>query len=177
MSVEYGFLSRELMPATYRAFMEAFSDYGVDMSRVTEDVFNKRATKNGIDYGCSVGAYDSGRMVGFTLVGVDAWMKELCAFDIATGVVKAHRGRGLAKGMFDALLPGLRAGGVKRLVLEVLRDNRAALKAYEKIGFRVTREFECFEVSSDSVGLRKTVVPGLEIGPVSLVQVSQFEPF
>jgi ribosomal protein S18 acetylase RimI-like enzyme len=130
----------------HRTFLEAFADYAVDASYVTEDVLRARMTKNAVDYGLSVGAFDGERMVGFTLVGVGRWQDELAAFDAGTGVVPAHRGSGLAKRMFDNAHPRFRDRGVTRFLLEVLQVNEAAIRAYRLAGFEVTRELACFRL-------------------------------
>lgn len=128
----------------HTAFRDAFADYSMDASHVTEENLRLRGAKNGVDYAASVGAYDGDRLVGFLLVGLGPWRGEPAAFDAGTGIVPAYRGRGLARRMFEHALPGLRARGVKRFVLEVLQDNARARRAYEKSGFAVTRELRCY---------------------------------
>lgn len=129
-----------------RAFQEAFSDYAMDMSSLTEERLRVRCVKNAVDWDSSVGAFDGDRMVGFTLIGVDEWRGGLGAFDAATGIVPDYRGQGLAKAMFEHSLPALRAKGVESFVLEVLKENEPAIRAYRKAGFEVSRELECFEL-------------------------------
>lgn len=142
--MELRFLREDDVPAMLRAFREAFADYALDMSYMTDDHLRNRWTKNGVVYPSSVGAFDTGRLVGFTAVGIDRWQGELAAFDAATGIVPEHRGQGLAGRMFDLLLPKLREQGVRRFVLEVLQDNAAAITAYRRAGFDVTREFDAY---------------------------------
>lgn len=133
----------------YAAFREAFADYGVDMSYMTEENLMIRAEKNAVDWDLSVGAIQGDRLVGFTLIGVGEWGGALCAFDAATGIVPEHRGRGLARVMLDAALPPLRERGVKRFVLEVIQGNDPAVRAYRKAGFQVSRELACFDLLPD----------------------------
>ena len=95
MPCQFKFLSKSDLPDVYTAFVEAFSDYAVDMRYNTEIGFANRAIKNNVEFGASVGAYDDGQMVGFTLVGLDDWNGARCAFDAMTGIVNSHRlGRG-----------------------------------------------------------------------------------
>lgn len=137
-------------------FQEAFSDYALDMSSLTEERLRVRCVKNGVDWDASVGAFDGERMVGFTLIGIDEWQGGLGAFDAATGIVDGYRGQGLARAMFEHALPGLRERGVENFVLEVIQDNEPAIRAYRKAGFEVSRELKCFELQ----------VAGLERRPV-----------
>jgi ribosomal protein S18 acetylase RimI-like enzyme len=142
----------------HRTFSEAFSDYGVDMSYMSEENLRIRCVKNNVDWEASVGVFDGDRMVGFTLIGIDDWQGEMAAFDAATGIVPAFRGKGLARRMLDHALPGLRERGVARFVLEVLKGNEAAVSAYGKAGFQVSRELACFEMDTS-----RLTAPG-EIG-------------
>ena len=121
----------------YHVFMEAFSDYIQDASHVTEYSFRNRAIKNGVDLDQSVGAFSNGELVGFTLVGLDQFEGSQCAFDAGTGIIKAQRGKGIAKEMFDFLAPKLARMGVERFILEVLKENAPAIRAYQKADFQI----------------------------------------
>lgn len=158
----------------HRTLSEAFADYHLDMSYMTEMRLWKRCAKNAVDFQRSIAAYDDGRMVGFTLIGIDDWQGELAAFDAVTGIIPEYRGRGLARAMFDQAVPGLRALGVKKFLLEVLQPNHAAIRAYEKAGFVATREFACFDVSLE--GLDKNLGEGcdLRVMPVAVDTVLGF---
>ena len=151
MDVQLRFLGGTPFPAIHRAMQEAFADYALDMSYMTEEVLRHRAAKNGVALDCSVGAFSGGRLVGLTLVGTGPWEGEPAAFDAGTGILPEHRGQGLAGRMFDYALPELRRRGVKRFLLEVLQDNEAAVRAYRKAGFRVTRPFDCWESAAAPV--------------------------
>lgn len=130
----------------HRTFQEAFADYAMDMSSLTEERLRVRCVKNRVDWDASVGAFDEDRMVGFTLIGIDEWQGALGAFDAATGIVDGFRGQGLARRMFEHALPDLKGRGVESFVLEVLKDNEPAIRAYRKTGFEVSRELKCFEL-------------------------------
>lgn len=139
--MKLGCVSRQQI---HKTFQEAFSDYAVDMSSVTEERLHVRCVKNGVDWESSVGAFDGERMVGFTLISIDEWQGGLGAFDAATGIVAEHRGQGLAKAMFEHALPGLEERGVRTFVLEVLKNNEPAIRAYRKAGFEISRELNGF---------------------------------
>ena len=147
----------------FPAFEEAFSDYGVDMSYMTERSLMIRAEKNAVDWTLSVGAYDGNRLVGFTLVAIDEFGGTRCAFDAATGIVPGFRGKGLAREMLDHAIPPLKDKGVTRFVLEVIQGNDPAIRAYRKAGFEVTREFGCFDLNPDPSALAARVDHEFEI--------------
>lgn len=173
MSAGYTIKTLEAVPfeSIHAAMLEAFSDYPLDMSYMTLEVFRSRATKNGVDLSLSPGAFDGGRLVGLTLVGIGEWGGQPAAFDACTGIVKAHRGQGLAGKLFAAVLPSLKTRGIRRFVLEVLQENEAAIKAYERTGFRIARPFACYE--HDGGDLPDT--SAWEIRPIGGEQLAAFE--
>jgi ribosomal protein S18 acetylase RimI-like enzyme len=130
--------------AVHAAFIEAFADYAMTSTGLTEERLFLRMKKNAVDYNLSVGAYDDDRMVGFTLIGVDSWGGAVTTYDAGTGIIPAFRGQGLARRMFDHALPGLRERGVERFSLEVLQQNEPAIRAYKKSGFGITRELRSY---------------------------------
>jgi GNAT superfamily N-acetyltransferase len=142
---EFNGLERTPFEDIHRAMTEAFADYLMDMSYMTREVLWRRATKKGVDLAMSQGAFQNGRLVGLTLVGLGTWAGEPAAFDACTGIVKAHRGHGLAGRLFDAALPALKRRGTTRFLLEVLQENAPAIRAYERTGFRISRALACYE--------------------------------
>ena len=149
MPISYRFLRPENFPEVHHTFVGAFADYAVDMSYLSEGRLLNRAIKNGVDFESSVGAYDGGEMVGFTLVGLDHRRCIFSAFDIATGVVPSHQGRGIARQMLSQVLPHLQGAGVERFILEVIQENEPAIRAYQATGFEILRELDCYELSLD----------------------------
>ncbi|HSG28450.1 MAG TPA: GNAT family N-acetyltransferase [Candidatus Krumholzibacterium sp.] len=146
MEIEFRNLDDRSKPEVYRTFVEAFSDYELDMSHMSEKNTWNRAAKNRIDLSASVGAFAGERMVGYTLVGIDEWKGGIrYAYDIMTGIVKEFRGKGIARGMFAHIRPGLKERGVERFALEVLQGNDRAIRAYKKAGFGIVREFDCYQ--------------------------------
>jgi len=128
----------------YKTFVDAFSDYAVDVSYMTPHVMQNRAIKNGYDPESSVGVFENNKLVGFTLVGLDQHYEKPSAFDIMTGLVKDFRGKGIASQMFDFIKPSLKEKKIKQFYLEVLQENNAAIRAYQKTGFKINRSLDCF---------------------------------
>jgi len=161
MGYTFRFLSPDRAGELFDTFLEAFGDYAIDISQYNAEIFINRAKKNSVDFESSVGLFYGDRMVGYTLIGTDAWDGVPSAYDIGTGITKPHRGKGLARGMFEHALPRLRSIGVRTFVLEVLQQNEPAIKAYEKTGFHITREFDCFELEWKKItgGKSDAIVP------------------
>ncbi|NIN70823.1 MAG: GNAT family N-acetyltransferase [Gemmatimonadetes bacterium] len=174
MSVGYRFLDRGSFPAVYRTFVRAFADYALDMTYMTEERMLNRAIKNGVDFESSVGAHSAEGMVGFTLIGVDRWKGAPSAFDIGTGVIQRFRGMGVAQAMFDFAVPRLVEKGVERFVLEVLQENEPAIRAYEKSGFEIVREFDCFRLQLGDVAVSTSAQGSVAIRTVDRDRLSSF---
>ncbi len=175
--MRYEFLVEQSFSAVYRTFVEAFSDYPLDMSYMSEESFHNRAIKNGIDFTHCVGAFDGERMVGFTLVGVGQWNGLPAAFDIATGISKPYRGKAIAGEMLNLAIDRLRECGRKRFVLEVLQDNGPAIRSYRKIGFEMVREFDCYKLALGRATFDKDVDLPIDIHPIDRDQLSPLEYF
>lgn len=174
MSVHVDFLSQKDFSRIYAAFVQAFSDYALDMSYLTERALLNRCIKNGVDFESSVGAFDADTMVGFTLIGLDDWLGKPAAFDAGTGIIAEYRGKGIAGAMFDRALPRLREKRIRRVLLEVLQQNRAAITAYRAAGFTPTRELDCFELPLNQVRTRGES-DGTAVEPADRTILFEFE--
>jgi len=176
--LRYAFLTPAHYPQLFRTFVEAFSDYGVDMSYLNENNLRDRWTKNNVSYESSVGAFDGDRMVGFMAVGLDDWKGRRAAFDAGTGIVREFRGFGAAPALFDLAIGGLREKGVETFVLEVIQTNKAAVRTYKKLGFRAIREFDCYQLTPGQARLEKAEAPGdIVIESVGKELLPRFQAF
>lgn len=155
--------------------VEAFADYQVDMSYMTSERSWLRNLKSGVRYDCSVGAFDREKLVGVTFVGLDDWQGEKAAFDAGTGIVLGYRGQGIAKAMFEFILPGLRDRGVSKFLLEVLQPNKAAIRAYTKTGFTISREFACYDLQPDSFAEENLACSDFEVREIDKTKVLEFK--
>ena len=175
MAVRYDYLTAEIFPRAHAAMVEAFADYAVDMSHMTAERSWLRNLKSGVQYDCSVGAFDGDKLVGLTFVGLDDWQGEKAAFDAGTGIIPAYRGQGIAKAMFEFILPRLQERGVTIFLLEVLQSNSAAIRAYTKTGFKITREFACYEYLSDTFARNWLTNTSFDIRAISKDKVQEFK--
>ena len=175
MAIEYRFLSEDDFPRAHETMVEAFSDYHLDMSYMTAERQWLRNVKSGVRYDCSVGAFDGQKMVGLTFVGLDDHRGETCAFDAATGIIPAYRGQAIAKGMFEHILPRLRERGVTNFLLEVLKPNEAAIRAYTKTGFKVVRQFACYDLLRASYVERDSDDGTIDMREIDKSGVREFE--
>lgn len=137
--IEFRALGANDFDTVHAAFLEAFSDYVVPFA-LTREQLTEMLARRGYDPAASVGVFDEGRMVAFTLNGVDGD----AAYDTGTGVVPSHRRQGLGGAMLEHLLPRLREQGLTRYVLEVIESNTPAVALYRSHGFEETRKLQCW---------------------------------
>jgi ribosomal protein S18 acetylase RimI-like enzyme len=93
-------------------------------------------------------ARESGRLVGYGLAHVtdvagtwieDTWVTAARVGEIeSVGVLPEFRDRGIGTALMDLLEAELRADGVQDLMLGVLAGNDAAIRLYERRGYRQT---------------------------------------
>lgn len=122
----------------------SFSDYMVPMHLNAEQLQLKILAEN-IQLDLSIGVFSSGQLVGFMLHALNELDGQLVAYNAATGVIPDYRGQGLVAAMYDHLLPKLKEIGVKQMVLEVIVGNNAAIRAYEKMDYKIYRTLHCFD--------------------------------
>jgi len=133
--------------------VEAFSDYQIDMSYMTLERFEIRSIIGRVDFKSSVGAFSGDKLVGFTVIGIDSYKGSMAAFDAGTGIITEFRGKGIAGKMFDFSIPKLKENGIQKFYLEVLQENKAAIKAYSKTGFEIEREYICYMANLSNLTL------------------------
>lgn len=130
------------------AFAEAFADYDIRIDpRSLADMLRRRGMRPELSFA----AFDGGRIVSFILNGIGSFDGRLTAYDTGTGTLPDYRGLGLTDKIFSYSLAPLRDAGVGMYLLEVLTHNIPAVKIYERQGFGIVREFDCFGGDVDSV--------------------------
>ncbi len=138
-------LTETSLEQIHGAFEDAFSEYEVKMSMPLERLAEMLKTRS-YRADLSLGYFVEGSLVGFVLVGFRSIGSQNVCYDAGTGVIRSFQNQGIGDKLLEALKGMLRDEGVERFVLEVLVNNRAAQKLYEKHGFRRTRRLCCFEI-------------------------------
>ena len=121
-------------------FNLAFSDYYF-AARMTPQQLRSRLEASGTDLLLSCGAFEGGRMVGFIFNAAGDYSGRRAAFDVGTGVVPDHRGKGIFADMLGFVQGKFARGGVQTCCLEVLQQNQRAIRLYQSHGFTVEREY------------------------------------
>lgn len=127
----------------------AFSDYQVPLN-LTDEQWEKVFKNNAVDLKNSFGAFYEGMMVGAIINSCNMYNGYKAVFDVATGVIPAHRKKGVFTNLFAYALDILKQEDIERYYLEVLQGNDKAIKAYQKQGFMIEREMLLFRSSASS---------------------------
>ncbi|WP_312651643.1 GNAT family N-acetyltransferase [Aminipila sp.] len=128
-----------------KAFLEAFSDYQVKID-LPFWKFEQMLQRKGFNPKMSIGAFENDRLVGFVLNGFRMWNGKETVYDIGTGIIGEYRRQGLTSDMLLHIKKLLKGKRVEQYLLEVLKENQAAIQLYQKQGFTVEREFSCFQL-------------------------------
>lgn len=165
--ITYRLLSAADASALFACFLDAFSDYQVEM-RMSEAEFQQRLARDGVRLELSAGAFAEGRMVGFYLNALGQWQGTDTAYDAGTGVIPTFRRQGVAKEIFAFVVPRLREARVSQYLLEVLTGNHPAVALYRQLGFVETRRLAVFRRNEpvekhDDKSIRRIEKPDWEL--------------
>ncbi|WP_251867271.1 GNAT family N-acetyltransferase [Enterococcus malodoratus] len=122
---------------------DAFSDYYVKMELGDEALYHRFHSEN-VRYDLSCGAFVEDELVAVLLNAVGDYNGEKVAFNAATGVVPAHRRKGLYSKMMDFCMDLLKQHNFAYYGLEVIQTNEPAVATYRKMGLEVIKEYACF---------------------------------
>lgn len=138
-SRECRFLGENDREQLHNTFNQAFSDYILPL-QLSEMQFQHHLKLNGVEITRSVGCFERGELIGFSLNAFGRWNGLSTVYDAGTGVIPAKRRQGVSSAMFEMMLPVFRGDGIKQFLLEVITTNTAALRLYENLGFETGRE-------------------------------------
>lgn len=144
------------IPQMAEAINQSFADYIVPFQLNAEQLQYKIIQED-VDLDLSVGVFDSDALVGIMLHGLRKSEDHLVAYNAATGVIPVYRGKGLVGKMYHFLVPKLQALQVQKMVLEVIEGNEPAIKAYEKMGYTISRKLVCFSGTTKAEETQKEI--------------------
>lgn len=122
------------------AFTASFEGYAVP-AKVDAVWLARRVRYEQHDLLNSLVAFEGDEAVGMAVLAARGERGWVGGF----GVVPRWRGRGLARRLMSEVVGRARASGLRRLSLEVLQGNTAALRLYERAGMHVTRDLLVLE--------------------------------
>ncbi|MDM1404832.1 GNAT family N-acetyltransferase [Myroides marinus] len=157
----------------HQVINDSFWDYIEPFSLTLEQLEFKIYAEQ-VDLSLSVGVLDNGRLVAFILHGIQLENNHLLAYNGGTGVILEYRKQGLVQKMYAFLEPVFQQRKVKRIVLEVIQENIAAISSYQRLGFTVSRQFNCYDgILRQDIQSSET----FDIRPLSLIKWAEVKPF
>jgi len=147
----------------FNGFEKAFLDYEIHFDK---DEVRSMLKRRGYNPKLSFAAFDADEIVAFTFNGTGTFNGVFTAYDTGTGTAQEYRGKGLAKDIFKYSIPHLKEAGIEQYLLEVLQNNTKAISVYQKLGFKITREFDCFRQKKNDINC---VIGNEQILPIRIV--------
>ncbi len=120
-----------------------FEDYVVPI-HITEHVMLSMLRRDSIDLTASRVILKEGEPAGIALIARRGWTSRLAAM----GVFKSARKSGAATFALEQILQQEKQYGGKEISLEVIAENTAAIKLYEKFGFKTIRKLFGYKVEN-----------------------------
>lgn len=111
-----------------------FEGYFVPI-HLTAPLFQTMIRRDGIDLNESRILLADGEAVGLALIARRGWTSRLAAM----GIVASARNGGAGTWTMQRLIEEARARGDKAMLLEVIQQNMAGVKLYQKVGFKTVR--------------------------------------
>jgi GNAT superfamily N-acetyltransferase len=142
--------SLELRPAdTYSIsaladlLTHGFEDYLIPI-QINETAFLTMMRRDSIDLSTSRVLLTENGPIGVALIARRGWTSRLAAM----GIVKNARNGGTGTWAMERLIEEARARGDKEMVLEVIEQNTAGVKLYQKVGFKTVRRLVGYKLEN-----------------------------
>ena len=148
--IEFSTLERTSLDILHSSFVEAFSDYQVEIDLPLEKL-GSMLRRRGYTPELSIGAFEGENLVGFVLNGRRSWNGKPSLYDCGTGVIPAYRKQGITKKAFNEVVSLIQENGIEHYLLEVIKSNTPAVTLYQKQGFHITRNFSCFQIDRHNI--------------------------
>lgn len=134
-------LSAEDMVALWN---KGFEGYFLN-STLNLDKFLSRTVNEGLSLEHSLVGYENSDPIGFVMNGFRVIEGKRVAWNGGTGIATEHRGRGIGKKLMERNLQLYREQGVDIALLEAIIQNKAAIKLYQSVGYRITEQLICLQ--------------------------------
>jgi len=163
--IEFSTLERTSLDILHSSFVEAFSDYQVEIDLPLEKL-GSMLRRRGYTPELSIGAFEGENLVGFVLNGRRSWNGKPTLYDCGTGVVPKYRQRGITKKAFNEVVALIKKNDLQQYLLEVIKSNTPAVELYRKQDFRTTRSLACFQIDTSNITSSPPPAISLQARPI-----------
>lgn len=132
--------------------------HAIEVSSFDADRLSLRRFKHWIrvDHGILMVCHDKNTVIGYGLVWCHKGTRLARLYSLA--VLEQHRGKNIAEGLLIRLENAAAERGHICMRLEVSKNNRAAIKLYERLDYRIFDEYtEYYEDHSDALRMQKGI--------------------
>jgi len=123
-----------------------FEDYLVPI-HITEDVFLTMLRRDSIDLTSSRVLMKDNEPIGIGLIARRGWTSRLAAM----GIVTHARNSGAGTWAMGQLIKEAQVRGERDMLLEVIEQNTAGVKLYEKVGFKKIRRLVGYKIENPQI--------------------------
>jgi len=131
--------SDQPLPDLVRALNRGFEEYAVPI-HLNLSQFLDMVRKDSIDLTASRVLLVDDKLEGAALIARRGWVSRLAAM----GISKEMRGKGAGSWLMEKLIHQARERGDHEMTLEVIEQNEAAVRLYQKFGFQTMRKLVGF---------------------------------
>jgi GNAT superfamily N-acetyltransferase len=131
----------------------SFEGYFVPIN-ITESVLHTMLRRDGIDLTASRVMLKDDEPIGIAFIARRGWTSRLAAM----GITSNARSSGLGTWAMEQLIEEARGRGEQEMLLEVIEQNTAGVKLYEKVGFKKIRRLVGYKL--DATSNAPVAVPG-----------------
>ncbi|MBC7876725.1 MAG: GNAT family N-acetyltransferase [Anaerolineales bacterium] len=109
--------------------------------------------RDSIDLAASRLIFKDGEPIGVALIARRGWTSRLAAM----GLIASARNNGAGTWAMEHLIEEARARGDKEMALEVIEQNTAGVKLYQKVGFKIIRKLIGYKLENPQVESKETL--------------------
>lgn len=124
----------------------SFEGYLVPIN-ITETVLHTMIRRDGIDLTASRVMMKDDEPVGIAFIARRGWTSRLAAM----GITSTARSGGVGTWTMEQLIEEAKGRGEKEMLLEVIEQNTAGVKLYEKVGFKKIRRLVGYKLENPQV--------------------------
>jgi|GEM_PF-4428698 len=144
---------KEYLPIIRNVLADSFANYFFPVNPSLEELDEKLESLS-VDYGNSLIMYENNEPAGIAVCGVKGEVTHLGPM----GIALKYQGQGYGKELLKALIELHKENGFKKIILEVICENKKAYELYKNTGFKTTRKLRGFKSGSKKLNFIPSII-------------------